>query len=94
MYEYSLSGLLDYVRKASDRIAQVEAYGQKAGEHGKDLFERTAERINSGRLKGTSQAKDLTNYLKYVRNKSLGLESQRRWGKLSQQCARWLLRPI
>ena len=81
MYEYSLSGLLDYVRKASDRIAQVEAYGQKAGEHGKDLFERTAERINSGRLKGTSQAKDLTNYLKYVRNKSLGLDEPAPLGK-------------
>jgi hypothetical protein len=81
MYEYSLTGMLDYIRKVSDRMGQIEAYGQKAGEHGKDLFERTAEKINSGPTAGTQAAKDMTGYIKFVRNKALGLDEPTPIGK-------------
>jgi N-acetyl-anhydromuramyl-L-alanine amidase AmpD len=81
MYDYRLSGMLDYIRAVSDRMAQIEAYGQKGGETTRDLWERTVERINESPIKGTREAKNLIGYLRYNRNKILGLDTPPPLGK-------------
>lgn len=76
MYEYSLTGMLDYVRRASDRMSEVEAYGQRG-----EMFQKAVDRVEGSALKGTEQGNGLIGYIKSVRNRELGLNESTPLGK-------------
>lgn len=42
-YDYSFETVRKYVARWSERISQIEAFGQKVGKEGKDLFDRAQE---------------------------------------------------
>jgi hypothetical protein len=75
-YEYSLSGMLDYVRRASDRMSEIEAYGQRG-----EMFQKVVDRIESSPLAGSEQGNGLINAVKAVRNRELGLTETGNLGK-------------
>jgi hypothetical protein len=45
-YDFSPEAFLHYSGKATDRLAQIGAYGQKLSDKGKDLFDHTIEAVN------------------------------------------------
>jgi hypothetical protein len=50
-YDFSPEALLRYADRATNRLAQIETYGQKIANKGKDLFDRAIEKVNaSGNL--------------------------------------------
>ncbi len=50
-YDFSPEALLKYADRATNRLAQVETFGQKIADKGKDLFDTTIQKVNaSGNL--------------------------------------------
>ena len=76
MYEYSLPGMLDYIQRASDRMSEVEAYGQRG-----EMFQKAVDRIEKSPLAGSEQGKALINTVKALRNRELGLDQPSTLGK-------------
>ena len=75
-YEYSLSGMLDYNRRVSDRMAEIEAYGQRG-----EMFQKAVDRIEKSPIAGSEQANGLIGYVKKIRNQTLGVNERPSLGK-------------
>jgi hypothetical protein len=72
LYDYSFDAARRYLMSWSERTAQVEAFGQKAGRNGRDLFDLAQEKtINT-------QTKE---YIEAVRQRAYGVTSKGVWAR-------------
>lgn len=76
MYDYRPVRAMEYLSRWADRLAQIEAFGQKTGEGTGDLFDRAVQRL----AKGDQVSED---YLRIVQGQIYGTRARGAGAKLA-----------
>jgi hypothetical protein len=75
LYDYSFDASRRYLMRWAERTAQIEAYGQKVGKNGKDLFDVALDKIEAARKEGRMdepQAAATGKFINAVRDRAYG----------------------